>query len=168
MEAPWRIERLTDTHDRSGFSCGHPSLDDFLNKLAGQYDRRDFARTYVAVLPPAAAVLGYYTLSGGALDLNALPEGVRKKLPRHPAPVALLGRLAVAEAAQGQGLGKVLLLDALRRCSRLSAEVALFAVEVEAIDDRAREFYQKYGFTPLADDPYHLYLSMKAVQKLGL
>jgi GNAT superfamily N-acetyltransferase len=168
MAVPWRIERLTDDHDRSNFSCGNPSLDDFLKKLAGQYDRRDFARTYVAVLPPTAAVLGYYTLSGGALVLDVLPESVRKKLPRHPAPVALLGRLAVANEARGQGLGKLLLLDALRRCSRLSAEVALYAVEVEAIDDQARDFYRKYGFTPLGDDPYHLYISIKAVQKLGL
>ena len=168
MAVPWVIERLTDAHDRSSFSCGKPPLDEFLKKLAGQYDRRDFARTYVAVVPPAPAVQGYYTLSGGALDLSELPEAVRKKLPRHPVPVACLGRLAVTQAAQGQNLGKALLLDALRRCSQASAEVALHAVEVEAIDEDAKRFYLKYGFLPLADDPLHLYLSMKAIQQLGL
>src|SRR5258708_6504734 len=123
METPWRIERLADVHDRSAFCCGHPSLDDFLKKLAGQYDRRDFARTYVAVRPPDATVQGYYTLSGGALDLSLLPEAVRKKLPRHQVPVACLGRLAVTQTAQGQKLGKLLLLDALARCGRSSAEI---------------------------------------------
>jgi GNAT superfamily N-acetyltransferase len=168
MATPWRIERLADTHDRSSFSCGQSSLDDFLKKLAGQYDRRDFARTYVAVLPPDTIVHGYYALSGGSLDLSVLPEAVRKKLPRHPVPVARLGRLAVNQAMQGQKLGKLLLLNALSRCSQSSAEIALYAVEVEAIDDKARDFYRKYGFTSLMDDPNHLYLSMKAVQQLGL
>jgi GNAT superfamily N-acetyltransferase len=168
MAAPWVIERLTDAHDRSGFSCGKPSLDEFLKKFAGQYDRRDFARTYVAVAPPEPAVQGYYTLSGGALDLGELPQTVRKKLPRHPVPVACLGRLAVTQTAQGQNLGKILLLDALRRCSQASAEVALHAVEVEAIDDEAKRFYLKYGFIPLADNPFHLYLSMKAIRQLEL
>jgi GNAT superfamily N-acetyltransferase len=168
MAAPWLIERLTDAHDRSGFSCGKSPLDEFLKKLAGQYDRRDFARTYVAVVPPDSAVQGYYTLSGGSLDLSALPESVRKKLPRHPVPVARLGRLAVTQAAQGRSLGKALLLYALKRCTQVSAEVALYAVEVEAIDEAARSFYLKYGFTSLAADPFHLYLSMKTVEKLGL
>jgi GNAT superfamily N-acetyltransferase len=168
MAAPWRIERLTDAHDRSGFSCGKPPLDEFLKNLAGQYDRRDFARTYVAVAPPDPAVQGYYTLSGGSLELSVLPEAVRKKLPRHPVPLAVLGRLAVAQAAQGRSLGKALLLNALERCSRSSAEMALYAVEVKAIDDEAKRFYLKYGFVPLADDPFHLYLSMKAIRQLGL
>jgi GNAT superfamily N-acetyltransferase len=168
METPWRIERLTDAHDRSGFSCGKPSLDDFLKNLAGQYDRRDFARTYVAVAPQNLAVQGYYTLSAGSLDLSLLPQAARKKLPRHPAPVATLGRLVVTQAAQGRKLGKALLVNALLRCSQSSGEVALFAVEVQAIDDEAKEFYLKYGFAPLADDALHLYLAMKAIRQLGL
>jgi GNAT superfamily N-acetyltransferase len=165
---PWTIERLGDEHDRSGFSCGKPLLDDFLKKLAGQYDRRDFARTYVAVVPPDLAVQGYYTLSAGALDLSVLPEGVRKKVPRHPVPIACLGRLAVTRKAQGQKLGKWLLLDALRRCSQSTAQVALYAVEVVAVDEEAKGSYLKYGFAPLLDYPLHLYLSLKAIQQLGL
>lgn len=168
MAVPWVIERLTDAHDRSGFCCGKSSLDEFLQKFAGQYDRRDFARTYVAVVPPEPAVLGYYTLSGGSLDLSVLPEADRNKLPHHPVPVACLGRLAVTQAAQGKNLGKDLLLDALRRCGKQSAEIALFAVEVEAIDETAKNFYLKYGFAPLADDPLHLYLLMKKIRQLGL
>ncbi|HVS34898.1 MAG TPA: GNAT family N-acetyltransferase [Gemmataceae bacterium] len=164
----WRIERLNDAHDRAAFDCGQPSLDDFLKRLAGQYERRDFAALYVATVPPSSTVLGYYTLSGGAIDLAALPEAVRKKLPRHPVPVVHLGRLAVDRSARGQGLGRQLLLDALRVCTELAAKVALHAVEVRAIDDEARRSYQKYGFEPLMDDPLHLYLSMKVIRKLNL
>lgn len=164
----WRIERLSDAHDRSAFDCGKPALDDFLKRLAGQYERRDFAAVYVATTPPSNAVLGYYSLSSGSVDLTALPEAVRKKLPRHPVPVIHLGRLAVDQNVRGQGLGRHLLTDALRICTELAAKVAVHAVEVRAIDDEARSFYQKYGFRPLADDPLHLYLSMNVVRKLNL
>jgi len=165
--APWRIERLSDAHDRTAFDCGKPPLDDFLKRLAGQYERRDFAAVYVATSPPANVVLGYYSLSSGSVDLTALPEAVRKKLPRHPVPVIHLGRLAVDQSVRGQGLGRHLLVDALRVCGELSVKVAVYAVEVRAIDDGARNFYEKYGFQPLLDDALHLYLSMKVVRKLN-
>ncbi len=164
----WRIERLNDAHERAAFDCGRPPLDDFLKRLAGQYERRDFAAVYAAIAPPSNTVLGYYSLSSGSIDLTALPEAVRKKLPRHPVPVVHLGRLAVDQSARGQGLGRYLLLDALRICTELAAKVGFHAVEVRAIDDEARGFYQKYGFEPLTDDPLHLYLSMKVVRKLNL
>src|SRR5262249_23815308 len=120
MTVPWQIERLSDEHDRSGFCCGKPSLDEFLVKYAGQHDRRDFARTYVAIEPPGQTVQGYYSLSGGSFDLSVLPEAERKKLPRHPVPVACLARLAVTQAARGRKLGQYLLLNALQRCSQTS------------------------------------------------
>jgi GNAT superfamily N-acetyltransferase len=113
-------------------------------------------------------VLGYYALSAGAFDLSALPEGKRRKLPRHPVPVSHLGRLAVDQGAKGQGLGASLLMDALARCERLADDLGIHAVEVWAIDDSARHFYLKYGFEPLTDDPNHLYLTMKTIRKLAL
>jgi GNAT superfamily N-acetyltransferase len=166
--AEWRIELLSSEHDRSGFSCGRATLDQFLQQPAGQQAKRDFSRTYVAVLPPASRVLGCYSLSAGAFDLSILPEAERRKLPRHPVPVAHLGRLAVDQSAQGQGLGAFLLLDAPARCERLADEIGLHAIEVQAIDAAARSFYLKYGFEPLLDDVHHLYLPMKAVRKLAL
>ena len=83
----WRIERLSDAHDRSAFDCGKPALDDFLKRLAGQYERRDFAAVYVATTPPSNAVLGYYSLSSGSVDLTALPEAVRKSCRATPFPL---------------------------------------------------------------------------------
>ncbi len=166
--ADWRIEPLGNEHERAGFSCGQPTLDQFLQQLASQHAKRDFSRTYIAVLPPALRVLGYYSLSAGSFDLSVLAEEQRRKLPRHPVPVAHLGRLAVDQTAQGQGLGAFLLLDALARCERLADEIGLHAVEVYAIDEAARKFYLKYGFEPLLDDGHHLYLPMKAIRKLAL
>jgi ribosomal protein S18 acetylase RimI-like enzyme len=168
LRSGWQIQRLSSDHDRSAFRCGKPSLDEFLQQFASQYDRRDIGRTYVAVTPPATKVLGYYTLASGAVAFATVPPKVSRKLPRHPVPVAHLGRLAVGQTCRGQGLGETLLLDALKRCAQLAEELGIFAVEVYALDDAARGFYLKYGFTSLEDDQHHLYLPMKTVRRLNL
>lgn len=162
----WIIERLTSAHERSSFDCRKPSLNEFFRRLANQYDRRDMGRTYVAVLPNSPLVCGYYTLATGAVFLDNLPEEEQKKLPRHPVPVAHLGRIAVDQTVRGKGLGETLLIDALRRCLRIAEEVGLFAVEVYALDEEARNLYLRYGFTSLLDDAKHLYLPIKVVRKM--
>ena len=164
--AAWRIEPLASGHQRGEFSCGEASLDDFLRSRATQYEKRHLGRTYVAVLPDDMKVYGYYALASGAVPVPTLPAKVAKKLPKHPVPVALLGRLAVDRAAQGRKLGEYLLLDALRRCLNLSRTIGLFAVEVVALDEQAKAFYLKYGFEPLSDSPLHLYLTMKTIETL--
>jgi predicted GNAT family N-acyltransferase len=162
----WRIERLSPSHDRGAFCCGKASLDDFLRRFAQQYDKRDMGRTYVAVVADDPKVLGYYTLSTGAVAFATLPEEVSRKLPRHPIPVIHLGRLAVDQSARGQRLGETLLLDALRRSLESAEEIGVHAVEVHALDEEARSFYLKYGFTSLVDDPLDLYLPMKIIRQL--
>ena len=162
--ADWRIERLDRSHARGEFCCGKAPLDEFLRSLVSQYEKRSLGRTYVAVKEGEKKVYGYYTLASSAVPFANLPTKIARKLPRHPLPVALLARLAVDQAAQGRGLGSELLMDALRRCLELSGRLGIFAVEVLAIDDEARKFYLKYGFTPLADDERHLYLSIKTIE----
>jgi len=125
-------------------------------------------RTFVVTRPSDQAVLGYYTLAAGAVAFENLPPHISHKLPKHSIPVVHLGRLAVDERARGQGLGKLLLMDGLHRSLRISEQAGIFAVEVFALDNDARQFYLKYGFTSLADDLDHLYLPMKAVRKLFL
>jgi len=164
----WRITPLAGRHDRSSFACGTPSLDDFLKRYAGQYDKKGMGKTFVATRPEEAVVRGYYTLASGAVAFEALPGEARRKLPKHPIPTVHLGRLAVDKGAQGQRLGETLLLDALKRSLKLSDELGIYAIEVHAISDQARTFYHKYGFLALVDDPVHLYLSMKNVRRLSL
>lgn len=164
----WNIEPLGKAHDRSSFACGKPSLDKFIRELASQYERRNMGRTFVVTRPPDSSVLGYYTLAAGAVAFQNLPADVSHKLPKHSIPVVHLGRLAVDERARGQGLGRLLLMDSLHRSLRLSDEAGIFAVEVFALDDEARQFYLKYGFASLVNDQYHLYLPMKAVRGIFL
>jgi GNAT superfamily N-acetyltransferase len=162
--ADWRIERLDRSHVRGEFCCGKAPLDDFLRSLVSQYEKRNLGRTYVAMKEGDKRVYGYYTLASGAVLFANLPVETARKLPRHPVPVALLARLAVDQAAQGRGLGIELLMDALRRCQELSGSLGIHAVEVLAIDEEARSFYQKYGFVSLLDDARHLYLPMKTIE----
>jgi len=166
--ATWSIRRLNKSHDRSAFNCGHASLNEWLKERASQFDRRDLSRTFVATRPNQRTVLGYYAITSHRVVYEALPEEESKGLPRLDVPVVLIGRLAVDQNVQGQGLGALLLVDALRRAVDISDQVGIRAVEVDAIDDSARQFYMKFGFRPLLDDPRHLFLPIHVIRNLGL
>ena len=168
-QAPeWTIERLARRHDRSKFLCGDPELDSYLKKYAGQNERLNVSRHYVALEPGSAIARGYYTLSAGSIAWHILPDSSRKKLPKYPVPVAHLGRLAVDQSAQGRGLGETLLMDAFARVLRVADEIGIQAVELVAATERARQFYRNYGFLSLSDDECHLYVALATVRNLGL
>jgi GNAT superfamily N-acetyltransferase len=160
----WRIERLDRGHERQGFDCGTPSLDDFIHSLVSQYEKRNLGRTYVALQQDDPRVLGYYTLASGAIDAGSLPAQQAKKLPRHPVPVVLIARLAVDQSAQGKGLGGLLLRDALTRSLEISEQLGIHAVIVDALDTEAKAFYKRFGFLPLTDDPMRLFLPMSTIR----
>jgi GNAT superfamily N-acetyltransferase len=162
----WIVEPLTQRHDRTDFSCGHSSLDDFLRKYAGQYARRKLGATYVAVVVGQPRILGYYTLAPSHFQFASAPAELLKGLPKHPVPSLLLARLAVTNSERGKGLGRYLLLDAFDRCLRVAREVAFRAIEVEAIDDSAAAFYGKYGFLRFPADPHHLAIAIETVQQV--
>jgi GNAT superfamily N-acetyltransferase len=166
--ATWLIRRLDRSHDRTAFDCGRPILNQWLKHRAGQFDRRDLARTFVAVRPSESVVLGYYAICTHRVVHELLPDDEAKGLPRLDVPVVLIAQLAVDRSVQGQGLGALLLVDALRRTVRISDQVGIRAVEVDAFDDQAGEFYLKFGFRPLKDDPRHLFLPMHEIRKLEL
>ena len=165
---PWHFEPLTAAHARAQFSCGKPCLDDYIRQYARQDQRRDVGRTFVAVQYGELRVDGYYTLASASERWANLPEAEARALPKRDVPVVLLGRLAVDVRVQGRGLGERLLLDALRRSERLANEIEIRAAIVQALDEQAKGFYQRYGFMVLADDPLHLYLPMYAIRKLAL
>lgn len=160
----WQIERLEQRHERGEFACGKEPLDKFLRQLVNQYEKRDLGRTFVAVRPDEKRVLGYYTLASGSISFQNIPSGAARKLPKHPVPLALLGRLAIDRSTQGRGLGGMLLADALRRCASLTDAIGVHAVEVHALDDEARRFYVHYGFIPLFDDERRLHLPVATIR----
>ncbi len=163
----FQLAPLGRQHDRSGFACGSTALDRYLQQQARQDADKGVAAAFVLTLPPAARVLGYYTLSASVVHADELPAAIAKKLPRYPQlPVVLLGRLAVHSSMKGQGLGQFLLLDALHRCLQAAANIAAMAVVVDAKDAAAAAFYQRYGFAPLQAQPQRQFLPMSLVARL--
>jgi len=154
--------------DRTDFECGVAALNDWLATKISQYEKRDLARTYVLIEKGRPVVKGYYALSNHTVVYEALPVDQAKGLPRIDLPVVLIGRLAVDSSVHGQGLGEFLLIDALRRAEYLATKIGIQAVEVDASDENAKRFYEKYGFFSLADDSRHLFLPMKVIRKLKL
>jgi hypothetical protein len=138
----WTIEQLDKTQERDSFSCGKESLDQFLKQYASQYQRKRIGRTFVLVRTDSKQILGYYTIAMGNIAFETLPKSTTKKakLPNHPIPVALLGRLAMDSTLQGKGLGALLLMDVFHRVLKIVDEVGCFAIVVTAIDDDAVRF----------------------------
>ena len=164
---PIQIERLTRSHDRNDFDCGETMLNSYIQRLAVQNDKQNIGRTFVAVEAGHTRILGYYTLAVGKITFANIPNN-RKLPPNMPVPVALLGRLAVDNGSKGSGLGRHLLLHALWRSKQIATHAGIYAVEVDALHEQTARFYLKYGFTPLIDNPLHLYLSMKDIEALNI
>lgn len=152
------IEPLASHHDRTSFSCGQPDLDEWFRRRAGQDEKRNVARVFVAVDPDLGAV-GFYSLSSYTLALADLPEEVARKLPRYDAiPAALIGRLARDVRVRGQAIGELLVADAVRRSLGAGRSLAIFAIVVDAKDQRAAEFYRGFGFRPFPNRPLRLFM----------
>jgi GNAT superfamily N-acetyltransferase len=161
------VEPLGSDHDRAAFSCGVAALDRYLKRQASQDARNRVAAPFVLRAADSPRIIGYYTLSATTLELKELPAEVVRRLPRYPLlPAVLIGRLAVDREFAGQGWGKVLLVDALRRSLAQSAQIAAMAVVVDALDDAARGFYERYGFQELIEHQSRLFLPMKTIEQL--
>jgi GNAT superfamily N-acetyltransferase len=152
-------------HRVDQFSCGEEALDRWLRAFAGQNQERDAARTFVTI-EADGKVAGYYTLVAAQVEHEQATSSVRRGLSRHfPIPVALIARLAVTARHQGAGLGRSLLLDALQRVLRASDQLAIRAVTVDALDDRAASFYRRFGFEPSTLAPHTLMVSLDFVRR---
>jgi predicted GNAT family N-acyltransferase len=160
------IASLRPEHARRAFSCGVESLDRYFHQQATQDIRRKAAAAFV-LLDEDGAILGYYTLSAATFEAGSLPVDIARKLPRYPhLPATLLGRLAVSSVHRGRRFGEYLLLDALHRSLENTRVLGSVAVVVDAIDDRAREFYLFYGFLALPETPRRLFLPMASIERL--
>ncbi|MEI8030060.1 MAG: GNAT family N-acetyltransferase [Comamonadaceae bacterium] len=148
-------------HDRAGFHCGVPALDDYLHKYAAQQNAKGISTVFVLVDDAAPSkILGFYTLSAAQVGVQQLSDVERKKLPRYPVPCFRMGRLARAIESRGAGLGEVLIGCAVDRCLHARSLVGAYALMVDAKDEKARSFYERYGFSPCVDAPMSLYLPL--------
>ena len=148
-------------HDRTSFQCGEPTLDEFLQKYAAQQNAKGINTIFVLVDPAQPSqILGFYTLSAAQIDVQQLSDAERKKLPRYPVPCFRMGRLARHLDHRGDGLGEILIGCAVDRCLQARRLVGAYALLVDAKHDKAKSFYEHYGFTACADAPMTLYLPL--------
>jgi len=160
----WREEPIARHHDRKGFDCGSPALNEYLDRYARQNHESGGAKTFVAVsLAEPKRALGYYSISPGAIEFARVPANLTRKLGRYEVPVFRLGRLAVSLSMQGQGLGAELLLAAGARTLAVAAEAGGVALAIDAKDARAASWYERFGAVRLLDDPLKLVLPLDVI-----
>ena len=152
-------------HDRNGFDCGVSILNEFLQTKANKEMKQKLNTTYVYTQNSTEglkSIFGYYTLSTSSLILSEIPESLTKHVPKnYQLPTAKIGRLA--RDKNYPGTGSILLKDALHRIIKISSDMGIYGVEVDAKDQAAKTFYEKFGFIPFIDDAYSLFIPLKTV-----
>lgn len=161
------IELLDKKHNKKDFDCGKELLNNYIHNQAGQDVKRKLAACFVLAEKDTHDIQGYYTLSSNSIPLSSFPESIQKKLPKSytSIPATLLGRLAIDIKDQGKGIGKILLIDALKRSYESSIKIGSFAVVVDPIDEEAEKFYEKYGFIKLPDSG-KMFIAMDTLKEL--
>jgi predicted GNAT family N-acyltransferase len=161
------IELLDKKHNRKAFDCGKELLNNYIKIQAGQDIKRKLSACFVLAEKETNCVQGYYTLSNNSIPLSCFPEQINRKLPQsyESIPTTLLGRLAIDKKFKGKGLGKILLIDALRRSYAISKEIGSFAVVVDPIDRVAELFYEKYDFIKLPDSE-KMFIAIRTLKEL--
>ena len=161
------IVPLGKNHNRAAFSCGNEELDRYLKKLAAQDERRNLARVFVLVGDDQDTIAGFYSLTSTKIDLGDLPAKRAKKLPHgRIIPGALIGRLAVGVDFQKQRWGEYILIDALKRIVEADKRSAVYAVIVDAINERAVSFYERYHFQKFPSLAGKLFLPIETARQL--
>ena len=163
----YSIELLSRAHDREGFDCGSEPLNAYFRQTARQHTERGISRTFALVDEDASEpkpVLGFFTLNICQIRAEQLPPELARKLPRDVAGIKL-GRLAVAADRQRQGLGKLLLVAAMKKVIEVFESAGGIGLFVDAKDDAARAYYERFGFVPLPDNVLQLFLPLQTLRK---
>lgn len=158
------LEKLATAHNVNAFDCGSQELNRFLQKFAFANQQANTSQTYVALYE--GAIVGYYSLAVGSVIYTEAPLRVIKGLAKHPVPVMILARLAVAQQWQKQGIGRGLLKDALRRTAQAADIAGIRALLVHAKNEQARSWYEQFDFEPSHTDELHLFLLLKDIKKV--
>jgi len=161
----YKISKLTSKFEVSNFNCGINQLDVYIKKIAKLNQDINVGQTYILHLENSNQVIGYYTISAANVTKTDLPviERVTNELPRYPIPCILIGKLAVDSIYRNKGLGKILLIDVLKRVKSLSLDLGCFAVIVDSLEPSS-SFYEKYGFIKFINRPLSYFLPVKTIE----
>ena len=159
------IVSLSRNHDRAGFDCGVPELNSFLKATARQRSDKGISRTFVLSEQERPAVIfGYFTLTLCEVRTEDLPAAYAKKYPQHGLPAVRLARLAVSGKYQRKGYGGLLLAEAIHRTVLIAEQAGLIGLFVDAKDERACKFYERYGFVSLPGHVLQLFLPLETLR----
>jgi GNAT superfamily N-acetyltransferase len=160
-----KIELLSKSHDRASFDCGVDELNQYLKNIARQHINKGISRTFVLIDDQnPAVILGFFTLAACEIKVEKLPQKYAKKYPAI-APAAKLARLAISAKKQRQGLGKLLMVNAIERVITVSENLGIIGFFVDAKDMNAKQYYEQFGFILLPDDPLELFLPLATLRQ---
>ena len=161
------IVPLARHHDRTRFDCGVPELNSFLKATARQHSDKGISRTFV-LSDQEKPILGYFTLTLCEVRMEHLPATYAKKYPQHGLPAVRLARLAVSRKYQRKGYGGLLLAEAIHRTVLIAEQAGLIGLFVDAKDECAHKFYERYGFVSLPGHPLQLFLPLETLRLAGI
>ena len=163
------IVPLARHHDRSRFDCGVPELNSFLKATARQHGDKGISRTFVlSDQEKPATIIGYFTLTLCEVRTENLPATYANKYPQHGLPAVRLARLAVSGKYQRKGYGGLLLAEAINRAVLIAEQAGLIGLFVDAKDERAHKFYERYGFVSLPGHALQLFLPLETLRLSGI
>ena len=158
-----KIYKYERQFKRDKFDCGKEPLNNYIQRNATK-DVKNGTCTCFVIKNADEEVIGYYTLSTESIPIEDAPPQFQKKIKYQYVPVILLGRLAIDQNHFGNGLGKFLLINSLKRSLNVAKNhVGAIAVIVDPIDEEAKQYYLKYGFT-LLQDSRRMFMSMKTIE----
>ena len=160
------ITILVISHDRTGFDCGVPELNTFLKANARQHDQKGISRTFV-LTDGSPVILGFFTLTLCEVSAASLPAAYTRAYPAHSLPAVRLARLAVSRKAQKQRFGELLLTEAVYRTALIADQAGVIGLFVDAKDAAARQFYLRYGFLEIPEQPLKLFLPIETIRRAG-
>ncbi len=159
-----KIIPVSKSINKKDFNCGIDDLNLYLRQFAIPNDKKNIGKTFVAVYESnKSQVLGYYTVSMAQILFNELPDLMKKGIPKYPIPAMRIGKLAVDLCFQGKNIGILLLKDAFLRAINVSSKVAIYCVIVDALNEKAKSFYIKFGFIPFEENPLTLVLPLQTI-----
>jgi hypothetical protein len=159
------VESLNANHDLSQFSCGKAAMDNWLRRHALANQQLDSSKTFVTCpTSDRQRVGGYYSLTVASVQRENAPATVSEGMPPYAIPVVVLARLARDEKFANAHLGAALLKDALIRTVRVASEVGIRAMFVDALDDEARGFYERFQFERSPVSEHQLFLPMNRIR----
>jgi len=156
---------ISTAHELDAFDSGVISLNDWLKKKALKNQATGASRCFV--LCDEKKVIGYYSLSAGAINRQFAPKLMQRNMPE-PLPIVLLGRLAIDKNYHNQGLGAALLRDAMLRIVSSDPHIGIFAIVVHALSEQAKRFYLSRGFVESPLQPMTLMMTLKTIRSILL